>query len=86
MSQKIGDTMFLSPNFKGLGILNPEVNATIEYSLDSGKTWQVSAGTNGLVTLLPGGPGTRYAAGQLQVRLTDVAGNVSSLMTLPYAV
>jgi len=86
MSQQIGNTMFLSPNFKGLGILNPEANAIIEFSLDTGKTWQVSPGTNGLVTILPGGPGTRYAAGQLQVRLTDVAGNVSSLMSLPFAV
>lgn len=86
MSQLIGKTMFLSPDYKGLGILNPEANAIIEYSLDSGKTWQVSPGTNGLVTVLPGGPGTRYEAGQLQVRLTDLAGNVSSLMTLPFAV
>ena len=49
-----------------------EANATWEYSTDSGSTW--SAGTGVSFTLSAGS----HSANSVQVRQTDVAGNVSS--------
>ena len=50
-----------------------EANATWEYSTDSGTTW--SAGTGSSFTLSAG----VHNAGSVQVRQTDVAGNLSSV-------
>ncbi|MDX6807673.1 hypothetical protein, partial [Terrihabitans rhizophilus] len=56
---------------------NLDEGADWEYSLDGGDTWLDGTGTS---FELP--PGT-YAAGEVQVRQTDAAGNTSPVDTLP---
>ncbi|MCO7233018.1 Ig-like domain-containing protein, partial [Cobetia sp. Dlab-2-AX] len=53
-----------------------ETNATWEYSLDGGSTWIDGTGTT--FTLAEGS----YADGDVQIRQTDVAGNVSDAVNL----
>ncbi|WP_191236977.1 Ig-like domain-containing protein [Cobetia marina] len=53
-----------------------ETDATWEYSLDGGSTWDAGTGTT--FTLAEGS----YADGVVQVRQTDVAGNVSDAVNL----
>ncbi|MCE3026333.1 Ig-like domain-containing protein [Salinicola sp. DM10] len=53
-----------------------EANATWEYSTDGGTTWTTGAGTSFEL-----GEGT-YADGDVQVRQTDVAGNISPVDSL----
>ncbi|WP_233204140.1 Ig-like domain-containing protein, partial [Novosphingobium sp. HII-3] len=54
-----------------------EPGATWQYSTDGGATWQAGTGTS--FELVPG----TYPAGTVQVRQTDIAGNISSTGTLP---
>lgn len=65
-----------------INVTGLESGATWAYSIDSGKTWNVSTGTS--FTLAEG----KYAANQIQVKQTDVAGNTSptSLITTPIVV
>ena len=56
-------------------ISNPEALATWQFSTDGGVTWSTGSGTS--FTLQEGS----YAAGQVKVRQTDVAGNVSLVGT-----
>ncbi|MBZ5486524.1 Ig-like domain-containing protein [Halomonas aquamarina] len=53
-----------------------EPGATWEFSLDGGDTWQAGTGDR---FILPEGD---YSAGQVQVRQTDAAGNVSEVVSL----
>ncbi len=60
-------------NVSTVTVSGVEANATWEYSTDSGTTW--SAGTGSSFTLSAG----VHNAGSVQVRQTDVAGNLSSV-------
>lgn len=64
-------TLSISGNAATVGA--PESNATWEYSLNSGTTWQSGTGTG--FTL----PIANYAANAIQVRQTDLAGNTSAV-------
>ncbi len=56
-----------------LTISDPETDASWQYSVDSGNSWTIGSGTS--FTLNEG----TYGADQVQVRQTDVAGNISDV-------
>lgn len=60
-----------------INVANLEAGSTWQYTTNGGSTWQTGAGTS--FNLAAG----NYAAGQVEVRQTDVAGNLSSLGILP---
>lgn len=54
-------------------VANQEGNARWQYSFDGGTTWQTGVATSFLV------PPATYARGSIQVRQTDLAGNISAV-------
>ncbi|WP_158249975.1 beta strand repeat-containing protein [Zhongshania marina] len=56
-----------------INVAGLEGTATWQYSLDSGTTWQAGVGTSFNMA-----DDTAYAAGNIQVQQTDLAGNVSA--------
>ncbi|MGZ4997830.1 MAG: hypothetical protein ACXV8J_08415, partial [Methylobacter sp.] len=61
-----------------INVTGLESGATWQYSVDGGNHWISGSGTS--FTLAGTGPvGTTYAAGQVQVQQTDVAGNASAI-------
>ncbi|TLM59324.1 MAG: Ig-like domain-containing protein, partial [Deltaproteobacteria bacterium] len=64
-----------------MNVTGLEPGAVWEYSLDGGSSW--NAGSGGSFSLTAN---TAYAAGDIQVRQTDLAGNTSSIAANPAAV
>lgn len=60
-------------NDNAINVSGLEGTATWEYSLDGGATWNAGVGSSFNMV-----DDTNYAAGQIQVRQTDVAGNTSA--------
>ncbi|NHC04185.1 type I secretion C-terminal target domain-containing protein, partial [Acinetobacter sp. 187] len=69
-----------------ISVSNLEIGATWEYSLDGGKNWNVGGVVANITTdSFNVMKNTTYQAGQIQVRQTDSAGNVSKIATFDHS-